>query len=172
MNISNTKGKMTMNNFTWTYADIPLKINKTTGDYAKKCVLQYEGFGVLLKPDSKNITEICYKGKGIFNKNNVFELAAEWNRPYIADIIKKNEDKFKTMKDDVKNAAIAYSSRNEAALKDLVANTKNPLLKRNYKKAIGEAITRLGNDVLKYPVKIMRSGTHGRYAEYPASKIV
>lgn len=115
--------------FTWTLANkTPVK-NKD-GYYSRGCVLRYGRYGAILKPDGGLIPTEEYEGYGIFQGNDVYDLAAVWNQKAIPDLLKSKEF-LKTdpdlMDKDIQELLLAYAKGGEAEF----------LSVREYKKATG-----------------------------------
>lgn len=73
--------------FTWTLANKKIKLLKS-GDFARSCQLKYDGYGAILKPDGTLVKESCYEGYGRFGGIDVYDLAADWNKDAIPDLLK------------------------------------------------------------------------------------
>ena len=165
-----------MGYFTFTFADKKLRKNKD-GEYSKTCKLGYNGrnAGYIAFPDGTfSEPETCYFGYGFIAGYEVYELVAEWNRPYLEEILKAIQEKdgkyFVT--DKILAIGTAWQNGDQKTINQLLAEEEDNCLTplKEWKRTIGIAIVHANNaKKIRYPLKIV-SSKKKKYEELPASK--
>lgn len=165
-----------MGYFTFTFANRTLKINKD-GEYSKSCKLGYDGrnTGYIAFPDGTfSEPETCYNGYGIIAGHEVYEMVAEWNKPYIEEILKKVQEKdgkyFVT--DKLLAIGTAWQKDDQETIDQILEKEDDRYITpvKDWKRTIGIAIVH-AKDIaeVRYPLKIV-SSTKKKYDELPASR--
>lgn len=157
-----------MGQFTWTYADLPLKIN-ADGSYAKRCALPYGGSGALLTPDNEIFVTEYYEGSGLFNGQDAYALAAEWNRPHLKKLIKEGKAEMMGMPVSFEKLMVAWCEGKDDVVEEILKSINPPYLKTDWKRVIGISICCTHNAVAPYPIKVVKTKTPEKYTKYPAS---
>lgn len=159
--------------FTWTLANKKPRLLKS-GDYAKSCVLQYDGYGAIVCPDDTLIEEPCYEGYGIFDGKDVYELVLDWNKPHLMDILKDprfvQSNAFIISKEQ--DIYEAYARDDKTALDAAIAKAavEMPYLAKDWKRSLGIAIAcGKNNAIIPFPIKIVDTKNPKPYAELPPS---
>ena len=165
-----------MGYFTFTFADKSLKKNKD-GEYSKTCKLGYDGqnTGYIAFPDGTfSEPETCYSGYGYIAGYEVYALVAEWNKPYIEEILKaiqKKEGKY-FVTDKILAIGTAWQNNNQKTIDQILAGEEDCYVTpvKEWKRTIGIAIVH-AKDVAEilYPLKIV-SSRKKKYDELPASR--
>ena len=75
----------TMGYYTWTDAIRKPRYIKEDYDYASSDKIKYNSFAKVVCPDDTEIIENNYDGYGIFGGYDIYELVADWNKPYITE---------------------------------------------------------------------------------------
>lgn len=136
-----------MGYFTFTYADVP----------GKK--LPYGGKGFVAMPDGSFVGEDRYDGCCVFGGRDVFDLVVYANRDHLKEIFEalEKEKGPGCFEAELKDAAVAYQERDDAALAEAVRafEEKEPSCEGEWKRNVGIAITQGGfNGKLPFPLKI------------------
>lgn len=154
---------------TWTLANKKLKQLKS-GLYDDTCVLKYESYGAIVCPDGTLIEEPCYKGDNIFAEKNVYELAADWNRAYLMDIL--NNRRFSLDYAFIicygRKIWAAYAKDDKDALEAAIADAaiRAPSIEKDWKHMIGVAIAcGKNNKIIPFPIKIVDTQKPKPYAK-------
>lgn len=172
--------------FTWTLANKPIRLLRNA-DYGRSCLLKYDGYGAILRPDGRLVREECYQGYGMFGKHDVYDLAADWNRTAIPELIKSEAfikaaawgPKCPYLDKKVQDAIIQYGKNGDQtfleALKTLPVDSDAKLWfsEKDWKRSIGIMLC-CGetNDMVPYPIKIVdwhRDVTPDVYKKLPPS---
>lgn len=124
--------------------------------------LRVGGYGVVVCPYNTCIVETCYRGYSRFDLCDVYDLVAEWNRPFLKNIYKKVREI------DLLNHRYSYyvpqiiietyQERGEEETQKLVNSRedKNSSFRTEWKRNIGIDIAcePEHNVILPYPIKI------------------
>lgn len=80
--------------FTWTDAAFKNPRCNKYGDYTDTYVVLYGGYAKLICPDDTEIETNCHDYYGVIGGHDIYELVAEWNRPYLSEdlLVKKPDD--------------------------------------------------------------------------------
>ena len=79
--------------FTWTDATVKSPKKNKWGDYKRKEVVEYGGYAKLICPDDTEIETECHDSYGRIGGYDIYELVAEWNRPFLStDNLSKQPD--------------------------------------------------------------------------------
>ena len=165
-----------MGYFTFTFADKKLRKNKD-GEYSKTCKLGYNGrnAGYIAFPDGTfSEPETFYFGYGFIAGYEVYELVAEWNRPYLEEILKAIQEKdgkyFVT--DKILAIGVAWQNNDQKTINQILANEDEHYITpvKEWKRTIRITIVH-SEDIaeIKYPLKIV-SSTKKKYDELPANR--
>lgn len=76
--------------FTWTDARHEPRLNRR-GDFQNRDKIPYGGFAQVICPDNTSIKEPYYDGYGLFDGHDIYDLVAEWNRPFMKDLFRDIE---------------------------------------------------------------------------------
>ena len=168
-----------MGYFTWTDARYknPQKSKRYPSCYLQRYVIGYDSYAKIVCPDDTEIVEHYYDGYGDFNGQDVYDLVAEWNKPYLKDIFEmlKSDDRYKDhlrFAKPLETLAITWQEGDEISFqKELkMLSKKDSWLEKEWKRNIGIAIA-CGdvNKMIPYPIKITKSHSHIPYEDlYPS----
>ena len=70
--------------FTWTDAKVEKPRQNKYGDYNRKDVVEYGGYAKLIFPDDTEIETEHHDSYGRIGMYDIYDLVAEWNRPYLS----------------------------------------------------------------------------------------
>lgn len=158
-----------MGYFTWTLANRKPKKTKY-GDYTASSILCYGSYGAIVCPDNTIIKEPYYDGYGMFDKYDVYDLVADWNKSELLNIMQIPDianDPFFT--DNLKAIAKAFATDDKAALYKALASEPS-YMKQEWKRNIGIAIACQHNHLIPYPIKIVNTKSkHKKYEDLPPS---
>lgn len=152
--------------FTWTDARHEPRIRRD-GDFQTRDKIPYGGFAQVICPDNTAIKEPYYDGYGLFDGHDIYELAAEWNRPYMKELF-QDITKFNGWGATLKPIAEAYQDGGDTAAQ-AVAETRKPddgllYVKEEWKRLLGitiACVSDMKEVKCPYPIKIVR--TKGKY---------
>lgn len=164
-----------MGYFTFTFANKKLRRNKT-GEYSNSCKLGYDGrnIGYIAFPDGTfSEPETCYFGYGYVAGYEVFELVAEWNKPYLEEILKAIQEKEGKyfVSDKILAVGTAWQKDDMETINQILAEEEEEYVTpvKEWKRNIGIAIVHAkGVKEIRYPLKIV-SSKKKKYEELPAS---
>lgn len=152
--------------FTWTDARHEPRL-KRDGDFQTRDKIPYDGFAQVICPDNTSIKEPYYEGYGMFDGHDIYDLAAEWNRPFMKELF-RDIDAFNAWGKQLKPIAEAYQDGGDAAAQAIADNFPQSdglmAIKTEWKRLIGIAIacvSKMEEVKCPYPIKIVR--THGKY---------
>lgn len=152
--------------FTWTDARHEPRLRRDS-DFQTKDKILYGGFAQVICPDNTSIKEPYYDGYGMFDGHDIYDLAAEWNRPFMKELF-RDIDAFNAWGKQLKPIAEAYQDGGDAAAQAVADNFPQSdglmTVKTEWKRLIGIAIacvSKMEEVRCPYPIKIVR--THGKY---------
>lgn len=152
--------------FTWTDARHEPRLNRR-GDFQNRDKIPYGGFAQVICPDGTSIKEPYYDGYGLFDGHDIYDLVAEWNRPYMKDLFRDIEAAG-TWGAELRPIAEAYQDGGDAAAQAIADNFPKSngcmAVKTEWKRLLGISIacvSKMEEIKCPYPIKIVK--TRGKY---------